>query len=100
MKKEIETNENGKQEIEIPHITCKQEGYGHWIIEFEIEFKGKKKYFYHTTTNSMMIDALSDLKQTDATHEKIQETMWNFWSYYVEERIAEAIDWIIFKKSN
>lgn len=66
-------------------------GAGHWKIKVDVSIDSStSKSFYHTTTDSMWIDELSDLRADNASHEEIQAFYHDrFYDNTFEEMISE-----------
>ena len=73
------------------HYSVVPVGYGNWNIVCEAEFNRHKKQFKCHTTNSEMIDTITEMKAEGASYEELQVYMH---SQVFEEIRYEVEEWL------
>lgn len=90
MKKLLETVSNTYFEVDL-YYYVKQVGYGNWNILCEVEFDRHKKAFRFHTTDSEMIDTITEMKASQASFDDTQDYMH---SKVFEEIRFEIAEWL------
>jgi len=96
MKTIIEFQPNQTAEVEL-YFSVRFSNHGHWKVKCEISHEGDKTTISHTTTNSLAIDNINELRADNASHETIQQAIYDLAWNHIEERASE---WLYFLINN
>jgi hypothetical protein len=79
----------GQHEVEVLDYQIKFSGYGHWKVEFKVEYKNQTTTVSMTTTDSVTIDELTTMQSDQCTWDELLQKAIDTWFYKVEDAVAE-----------